>query len=118
MNDNEYGGFIERKPLSDKLSVDSGTKKARTAIERPRREGIQGGLTSLGINYQTPVKRRRKGQPDHLSEGVEAESINDVLWEQHMESPEEFGFNGEEKHMAQLLYENGYGDDSEETQFF
>ena len=118
MTENDYGGFIERPPLSERLTVQSGEKKPKTAIQRPRSEGIKGGLTALQVNYQKPVKRKRKGQPDNLTEGVESDSINDVMWEEHMESPYEPGLDGQERHFAQLLYDNGYGDDSEESNFF
>ena len=116
MTDNDYGGFVERQPLSERLSVEPGTKKAKTAIQRPRREGIKGGLTALQVNYQKPVKRKRKGQPDNLSAGVEADSINDVMWEEHMESPYEPGLDGQERHFAQLLYDNDF--DDSQSNFF
>ena len=115
MNENEYGGFIERTPLSERLSVESGTKKARTAIERPRRQGITGGLSALDINYQKVVKRKRKGQPDNLTEGVEADSQADIAWEDSVENPGEPGMDGETKHFMQLLYQD-HLDNGEEAQ--
>ena len=107
-----------RTPLSDRLVVDEGTKKARTAIQRPRREGIQGGLSSLDINYQKPVKRKRKGQPDNLTEGVEPDSLNDVEWEESITDPDVQAIDGIDRHMQQMLYNEYLETGENESNFF
>ncbi|QNI54840.1 hypothetical protein SynBIOSE41_02340 [Synechococcus sp. BIOS-E4-1] len=103
MTGNDYGGFVERTPLSERLSVEPGTKKAKTAIQRPRREGIKGGLTALQVNYQKPVKRKRKGQPDNLTEGYEEGSEGYETWLEEHEQPGIEGLTGEEKHFLSML---------------
>ena len=120
MTENDYGGFVERTPLSTRLSVEPGTKKAPTAFERPRNKGITSGLANdKNLTHQPVVKHKRKSMKGkHFVEGVEVDSINDLEQEEFMEDPSIPGVDGFERHFAQLLYDNGYGDESEESNFF
>ena len=113
MDSNDYGGFVERPPLSNRLKVDTGEKKAPSSFQRPRREGIQdGGLAALNVNYQKPVKRKRKGQPDKLTEGYEEGSEGYEAWLEEQEQPGIEGLTGEEKHFLSMLQNEGLVEDN------
>ena len=110
MEGNDYGSYVERTPLSSRLSVEAGTKKSPTAFERPRNKGITSGLANdKNLKHQPIVKRKRAGAKD-VSSGYSPDSHEDMNWQ---EGDDVYGIDGMERHMYDMLM-----NDSEESNIF
>ena len=119
MNDKEYGHYVPQQPLSELLTVDSGTNKFKRSRAHPKRTGLKAGLAQASaLKHITPVKIRPKHLKNDVSVGVEADSQAELAWEEGIYNPDEFGMDGQEKHFAQLLYQEYVAEGENESNFF
>ena len=110
--------YRERPPISSHLKVDAG--KVDRHCRQTRSVKMTGGLSELNVNYKkaTKVGKGHEEQKKQFlsNSGYEADSAQDMDWEESIESPDELAMSGEDKHFMQLLYQNEYTDS--ESNFF